>query len=69
MEKLVLACQTHTDGTISSEATVGVCFDVDRLDLGRVGIEPDPEHANARGSLKLGQVRAATDPLRRGSGS
>jgi uncharacterized protein len=43
MEKLVLACRTHTDGTLSSDATVGVCFDADRLDLGRVGIEPDLE--------------------------
>jgi uncharacterized protein len=42
MEKLVLACRTHTDGATSSDATVGVCFDADRLDLGRVGIEPDP---------------------------
>jgi len=43
MDKLVLACRTHTDGTISSDATVGACFDADRLDLDRVGIEPDPE--------------------------
>jgi hypothetical protein len=43
MEKLVLACRTHTDGTVSRDATVGVCFDADRLDLVRVGIEPDPK--------------------------
>jgi uncharacterized protein len=43
MERLVLACRTHTDGATSSDPTVGVCFDADRLDLGRVGIEPDPE--------------------------
>jgi uncharacterized protein len=43
LEKLVLACQIHTDGTTSTDATVGVCFDADRLDLGRVGIEPDSE--------------------------
>ena len=43
MEKLVFACQTHTDGETSNDPTVGVCFDADRLDLGRVGIEPDPE--------------------------
>jgi hypothetical protein len=42
-EKLVLACRTHTDGATSSDATVGVCFDADRLDLVRVGIEPDAE--------------------------
>jgi uncharacterized protein len=43
LDKLVLACRTHTDGTRSTDPTVGVCFDADRLDLGRVGIEPDPE--------------------------
>jgi uncharacterized protein len=43
MDRLVFACKTHTDGTTSSDATVGVCFDADRLDLLRVGIEPDPE--------------------------
>ena len=41
--KLVLAYRTHTDGTVSSDATLGVCFDADRLDLGGVGIEPDSE--------------------------
>jgi hypothetical protein len=30
-------------GQLSTDPTVGVCFDADRLDLGRVGIEPDPE--------------------------
>jgi uncharacterized protein len=34
---LELACRTHTDGTTSSDPTVGVCFDADRLDLGAWG--------------------------------
>jgi uncharacterized protein len=42
MEKLVLACRTHTDGETSSDPTVGACFDADRLDLPRVGIIPEP---------------------------
>jgi uncharacterized protein len=48
MEKLVLACKSQTDGTISSDPTLGVCFDADRLDLGRVGIETHPAGVNGR---------------------
>jgi uncharacterized protein len=56
LETLVLACRTHTDGTLSSDATVGVCFDADRLDLGRVGIEPDSElMSTAAGRERLRQ--------------
>jgi uncharacterized protein len=56
MEKLVLACRTHTDGATSSDPTVGVCFDADRLDLGRVGIEPAPFYM----STDAGRERAQT---------
>jgi uncharacterized protein len=68
VEKLVLACRTHTDGKTSTDATVGVCFDADRLDLGRVGIEPDPElmstdggrkRARTLGSGRTGEARTA----------
>ena len=41
MQKLVSACRTHTDGMTSSDPTIGVCFDADRLDLSRVGIRPE----------------------------
>jgi len=43
MELLVVACHCHTDGLTSGEVTVVTCWDADRLDLGRVGIEPDPK--------------------------
>jgi hypothetical protein len=64
MEKLVLACRTHTDGTTSSDPTVGACFDADRLDLGRVGIEPDPDLMSTEAGRKRAQqfaVRSACD--------
>jgi uncharacterized protein len=32
------ACAGHTDGLVSADPTVGVCWDADRLDLPRVGI-------------------------------
>lgn len=34
------ACSGHTRGRESQNATVSVCWDSDRLDLGRVGITP-----------------------------
>lgn len=37
------ACRSHTDGLIEGDRTVLTCWDADRLDLGRVGITPDPQ--------------------------
>jgi uncharacterized protein len=33
----------HSDGFQEGDATVRTCWDADRLDLPRVGIDPDPE--------------------------
>ena len=38
LEALVL----HDKGRVSSDPTIGACWDADRLDLGRVGIQPHP---------------------------
>jgi uncharacterized protein len=46
---LVAACTLHSQGMLRAAGlprfarTVEVCWDADRLDLGRVGIVPDPE--------------------------
>jgi uncharacterized protein len=40
LSKLYYACKYHTDGQVTSDPTVGTCWDADRLDLPRVGIEP-----------------------------
>ncbi|QEH36192.1 hypothetical protein OJF2_47520 [Aquisphaera giovannonii] len=37
------ACAGHTDETTHPDVTIRTCWDADRLDLGRVGIEPDPQ--------------------------
>lgn len=37
------ACHGHTHETHHPDVTVQTCWDADRLDLGRVGILPDPE--------------------------
>lgn len=43
MDLLVTACEIHNGGPPQSDPTLAVCLDADRLDLGRVGITPDPE--------------------------
>ena len=37
------ACVGHTDGGTDGDITVQICWDADRLDLGRVGISPDSQ--------------------------
>jgi uncharacterized protein len=39
---LRVACADHTKGAIEADVTIQTCWDADRLDLGRVGIVPDP---------------------------
>lgn len=43
-ELLTTACELHTRGQTEGDPTVITCWDADRLDLGRVGIEPDPRY-------------------------
>lgn len=41
-ELLYEACRLHTDGRTEADVTIQTCWDADRLDLGRVGITPEP---------------------------
>ena len=43
LELLTVACERHADGEVTSDPTIGVCWDADRLDLPRVGITPAPK--------------------------
>lgn len=43
-ELLVTACRHHSDGLMTGDVTILTCWDADRLDLGRVGIKPNPRH-------------------------
>jgi uncharacterized protein len=40
--QLETACREHSEGKLHGDLTVRTCWDADRLDLGRVGIRPDP---------------------------
>ena len=42
-ELLRYACVWHTDGDRHDDLTIATCWDADRLDIGRVGVVPDPE--------------------------
>lgn len=41
-ELLHYACAYHTSGMTEADITVQTCWDADRLDLGRIGIMPEP---------------------------
>ncbi len=53
LDLLTYACEWHTDRTHDDDPTVAVCWDADRLDLGRVGIEPDPAFLNTRAARSV----------------
>ena len=43
LELLQFAIRHHSDGATHPDPTIATCWDADRLDLGRVGIRPDPD--------------------------
>ena len=66
---LAYACRHHSDGTLDAEVTVQTCWDADRLDLGRVGIRPDPARlctpaARDRGLIAWAYARSLRQPSR-----
>ncbi len=44
IELLCDACDRHNDGLTDAEISVQTCWDADRLDLMRAGIQPDPQY-------------------------
>ena len=47
------ACRYHTTKHRTGSQTVDTCFDADRLDLGRVGIVPDPARLATKNGKEL----------------
>lgn len=60
LELLVYACRYHSDGFTEADLTVQVCWDADRLDLGRVGIRPDPLYLCTKYARKPAVIEAAS---------
>lgn len=54
---LHMACSLHTSAESHEDITLQTCFDSDRLDLGRVGIVPDP-HLLCTGSAQSAKMIA-----------
>jgi len=64
---LATALRLHSNGEVSSNRTIGTCWDADRLHLPRVGITPDPAlfstaAAHGRGSLPAAEVLRREGP-------
>lgn len=66
---LVHALTLHSDGHVSTDPTVGACWDADRLHLPRVSIEPDPALFSTRAALGPAPLSAAADLRERGAPS
>lgn len=60
-ELLDVACTLHTRGLTDADPTVQVCWDADRLDLGRVGITPDPRLLCTDAARDWEMIRWAND--------
>jgi uncharacterized protein len=60
------ACAQHTEGLIHAEASVGTCWDADRLDLARCGIMPAPEYLCSEAARMSDMIDWANDRALRG---
>jgi len=56
------ACAGHTHERTHPDVTVQICWDADRLDLGRVGITPHPSRL-CTGAAKTSEMRTARREL------
>ena len=56
MDLLRFACEEHTNGGVTSDPSVGVCWDADRLNLWRVGIRPDPRLLSTGAAKNGGRI-------------
>ena len=56
---LQTACCGHSNGQTKADATVMVCWDADRLDLGRVGIYPNARYLCTTTARETSFIEAA----------
>lgn len=61
LELLAVACERHSDGLMEGDVTVRTCWDADRLDLGRVGVRPDPAYLCTEAARDPALLRWAYD--------
>jgi len=53
MMRLIEACEFHEHGHVSSDPTIGCCWDADRLELSRLGIRPQSRYLSTDGATDL----------------
>lgn len=58
---LEFACRGHSDDYTMADITVRVCWDADRLDLGRVGVYPNPHYLCTSKAREARVIEAAYD--------
>jgi len=46
-DKLLFTLENHNKGKVSEDLQIGICWDGDRLELGRVGIYPDAKYMSS----------------------
>ncbi|MBL3599333.1 MAG: hypothetical protein JMN25_05635 [gamma proteobacterium endosymbiont of Lamellibrachia anaximandri] len=56
MQQLTAACEGHTHAHTHADMTIATCWDADRLDLGRVGIRPDPQRMATQAGAMLAKT-------------
>lgn len=56
---LCRACEGHTHERTHPDITIQTCWDADRLDLGRVGIEPQPDRLCTEAARHTEMIRWA----------
>lgn len=56
---LCKAIDGHSDGETEASRVVQICWDSDRLDLGRVGVRPDPRYLCTEHAKKFSTIEAA----------
>jgi uncharacterized protein len=61
LDRLCEAIALHTRGLVTEDATIGACWDADRLHLPRVWIDPDPQRFSTRLAHGPGPLAAATE--------
>ena len=60
LDTLCVALEEHDRGGVTEHPTIGACWDADRLDLPRVGVEVDPSFLSMPAALALNQLRQHT---------
>jgi uncharacterized protein len=63
---LAHAMTHHSDGWQEGDVTVRTCWDADRLDLPRVGIQPSPKRMCTEPARRAGIIAWARERARRG---